>query len=59
MNVKKYFVAAFAALMTCAAQADEGMWLLQLLKEQNSIELMKKQPPLRICLHPAAQQRGA
>ena len=25
MNVKKYFVAAFAALMTCAAQADEGM----------------------------------
>ena len=43
MNVKKYFVAAFAALMTCTAQADEGMWLLQLLKEQNSIELMKKQ----------------
>ena len=43
MNVKKYFVAAFAALMTCAVQADEGMWLLQLLKEQNSIELMKKQ----------------
>ena len=43
MNVKKYFVAAFAALLTCAAQADEGMWLLQLLKEQNSIELMKKQ----------------
>ena len=43
MNIKKYFVAAFAALMACAAQADEGMWLLQLLKEQNSIELMKKQ----------------
>ena len=43
MSVKKYFVAAFAALLTCAAQADEGMWLLQLLKEQNSIELMKKQ----------------
>ena len=43
MNVKKYFVAAFAALLTCAAQADEGMWLLQLLKEQNSIDLMKKQ----------------
>ena len=41
MNVKKYFVAAFAALLTCAAQADEGMWLLQLLKEQNSIELSK------------------
>ncbi len=43
MNVKKYFVAAFAALLTCAAQADEGMWLLQLLKEQNSFEMMKKQ----------------
>ena len=43
MNIKKYFVAAFAALMACAAQADEGMWLLQLLKEQNSIELLKKQ----------------
>ena len=37
MNIKKYFVAAFAALMACAAQADEGMWLLQLLKEQNSV----------------------
>ena len=43
MNVKKYFVAAFAALLTCAAQADEGMWLLQLIKQQNSIDLMKKQ----------------
>ncbi len=43
MNVKKYFVAAFAALLTCAAQADEGMWLLQLMKQQNSIDMMKKQ----------------
>ena len=43
MNVKKYFVAAFAALLTCAAQADEGMWLLQLIKQQNSIDLMKQQ----------------
>ena len=25
------------------AKADEGMWLLQLLEEQNAIELMKKQ----------------
>ena len=48
MNVKKYFVAAFAALLACAAQADEGMWVLQLLKEQNSIELMKKQGPVGI-----------
>ena len=43
MNVKKYFVAAFAALLTCTAQADEGMWLLQLMKQQNSIDMMKKQ----------------
>ncbi len=43
MNVKKYFAAAVAALLTCAAQADEGMWLLQLIKQQNSIEMMKKQ----------------
>ena len=43
MNVKKYFVAAFAALLTCAAQADEGMWLLQLMKQQNSIDMMKNQ----------------
>ena len=44
MNVKKYLAAAFAALLACgSAQADEGMWLLQLLKQQNSIEMMKKQ----------------
>ena len=43
MNVKKYLVAAVAALMTCAAQADEGMWLLQLMKQQNSIDMMTKQ----------------
>ena len=44
MNVKKYLAAAFAALLACGSvQADEGMWLLQLLKQQNSIEMMKKQ----------------
>ena len=44
MNVKKYLAAAFAALLACgSAKADEGMWLLQLLKQQNSIEMMKKQ----------------
>lgn len=43
MKVKKYLLAACAAFCTLAAQADEGMWLLQLIKEQNSIEMMKKQ----------------
>ena len=43
MKLKKYFVAALAATFTLTAQADEGMWLLQLLKQQNSIEMMKKQ----------------
>jgi len=43
MRIKKYLVAAFAAAFTFSAQADEGMWLLQLIKQQNSIEMMKKQ----------------
>ena len=43
MNIKKYLVAALAAAFAFPAMADEGMWLLQLLKQQNSIELMKKQ----------------
>lgn len=43
MKLKKYLVAAFAAVFTLSAQADEGMWLLQLIKQQNSIEMMKKQ----------------
>ena len=43
MNVKKYMAALVAAVFTLSAQADEGMWLLQLLKQQNSIDMMKKQ----------------
>ena len=43
MKIRKYLVAALAAAFTFTAQADEGMWLLQLLKQQNSIDLMKKQ----------------
>ena len=43
MKIKKYLVAALAAAFTFSAQADEGMWLLQLMKQQNSIDLMKKQ----------------
>lgn len=43
MKIKKYLVAALAAAFTFSAQADEGMWLLQLIKQQNSIDMMKKQ----------------
>ena len=43
MKIKKYLVAALTATFTFSAQADEGMWLLQLMKQQNSIDMMKKQ----------------
>ncbi len=43
MKAKKYLVAAVAAGLACSARADEGMWLLQLLKQQNSIGMMKEQ----------------
>ena len=37
MKVTKYLIAAVAVLTVCSARADEGMWLLQLMKQQNSI----------------------
>ncbi len=43
MKLKRTLLAALAALVLTPAHADEGMWLLQLMKQQNSIELMKKQ----------------
>lgn len=43
MKARKYIAALGAALLTFAPlKADEGMWLLQLIKQQNSIEMMKK-----------------
>ncbi|HIT82876.1 MAG TPA: S46 family peptidase, partial [Candidatus Avibacteroides faecavium] len=42
MNKLKARLIALALLFTGAAQADEGMWLLQMMKEQNSIDLMQK-----------------
>ncbi|MBQ2001796.1 MAG: S46 family peptidase, partial [Bacteroidaceae bacterium] len=41
MNFRKMLVAVVAAFMTVSVYADEGMWLLHLMKEQNSIDLMK------------------
>ncbi|WP_418696540.1 S46 family peptidase [Bacteroides sp.] len=42
-TVKRCLIAAVAALTIGSARADEGMWLLQLMKQQNSIDMMKKQ----------------
>lgn len=43
ITFKKGLLAAIAALTVCSARADEGMWLLQLMKQQNSIDMIKKQ----------------
>lgn len=43
MKLRNCILAAAAAVFTFQAQADEGMWLLQLMKQQHSIDLMKKQ----------------
>ena len=43
MNRLKLYLLALTALVVCTAKADEGMWLLQLMQEQHSIDMMKKQ----------------
>jgi hypothetical protein len=44
MNKLKHCFCVFLFLIAgTIARADEGLWLLQLMKEQNSIDLMKKQ----------------
>lgn len=43
MNRLKIYVLALVALIACSAKADEGMWLLQLMQQQHSIDMMKKQ----------------
>ena len=43
MNRLKIYLCALVALaMTGSARADEGMWLLQLMQQQHSIDMMKK-----------------
>lgn len=39
----KLFLLGLTVLIACTAKADEGMWLLQLMQEQHSIDMMKKQ----------------
>lgn len=43
MNRLKLYLLALTALIVCSAKADEGMWLLQLMQQQHSIDMMKKQ----------------
>ena len=43
MNRLKLYLLALVTLIVCSAKADEGMWLLQLMQQQNSIDMMKKQ----------------
>lgn len=42
MNMRMYLTAIIAVFCSISVKADEGMWLLQLMKQQNSIDLMKK-----------------
>ncbi len=42
MKYLKIKLMAIAVIFSATAKADEGMWLLQMMKEQNSIELMQK-----------------
>ena len=41
MNHLRIYLLALCALIACASKADEGMWLLQLMKQQHSIDMMK------------------
>lgn len=41
MNKLKLWGLALMTLVVGSAKADEGMWLLQLMQQQNSIDMMK------------------
>lgn len=43
MNKQKISLFVLLVLAFASVKADEGMWLLQLMKEQHSIDMMKKQ----------------
>ncbi len=43
MNRFRLYGMALVALISLSVKADEGMWLLQLMKQQHSIDMMKKQ----------------
>ncbi len=43
MNRIRLYLLVFTMLIVYSAKADEGMWLLQLMQQQHSIDMMKKQ----------------
>lgn len=43
MSKFKLFLLAFVCLFTTSLRADEGMWLLQMMKEQHLIDIMQKE----------------
>ena len=43
MNKLRFYLVALATLFVFSVRADEGMWLLQLMQQQHSIDMMKKQ----------------
>ncbi len=43
MNKLKFYLLIATLAIVSSAKADEGMWLLQLMQQQNSIDMMKKQ----------------
>jgi hypothetical protein len=42
MNRKAFFFLFTCLLLSSTARADEGMWLMQLMQQQHSIDMMKK-----------------
>ncbi|MDY5814655.1 MAG: S46 family peptidase [Bacteroides sp.] len=43
MKQIRFYLLAICTMIASMAKADEGMWLLQLMKQQNAIDMMKKQ----------------
>lgn len=43
MKQIRFYLLAICTVIASMAKADEGMWLLQLMKQQNAIDMMKKQ----------------
>ena len=39
MNRLRLYLLALTALLVCTVKADEGMWLLQLMQQQHSIDM--------------------
>lgn len=43
MKARNYVLTLFILIIGSSAKADEGMWLMQLMQEQHTIDLMKRQ----------------